>query len=151
MCDQNSLSRVKLKDLYCLIKNTTDGTSRRPDRHHFQPWLGLAVKVIKHFLTDKIFLTIRYNIIWKGPLYSLKGHRSDFPNGIVLLCMKNFSWQTVQTQNAAYNLGRPNLPIFLLGVTSQEMVKPASLPLKRQEKNASKNVVCWSLLLQIIA
>ena len=26
-----------------------------------------------------------------------------------------------------------------------------SLPLKRQEKNASENVVCWSRLLQIIA
>ena len=25
------------------------------------------------------------------------------------------------------------------------------LPLKRQEKNASENVVCWSRLLQIIA
>ena len=27
----------------------------------------------------------------------------------------------------------------------------ANLPLKRQEKNASENVVCWSRLLQTIA
>ena len=29
--------------------------------------------------------------------------------------------------------------------------EPSINPLKRQEKNASENVVCWSCLLQIIA